>query len=537
MPKTRDEGASQSGEGETIDTAGVASDAGTQNLGAVVPPRPSIISSTRWLFAGSTVSRPVQFLNNVVLARVLGPSNLGAVALANSAAVTFSGIVSLGVGDTTTKVLAEHFRRDPARGTALASFLIWFSIGLSSCAFCVLWLLRPWWQASVFPAPTPDALIVLSLVLGWFNLLSALMNNAFAGVQLFRDTTIMGTLQIFLIAVCSIVLAFAFGPVGAVLGYLVATAAYAIVALLRLRAFRPELLSRPRLPNRAELGAIVAFALPQWAWALLSGPLTTLCFVLLAAQPGGVRALGVFNTANGAKMVIALLPALLANVINPAILEEGGRHGKPEELRKLMRKSYVALRFLALPSLAFVLFGSDLIFKLYGRSYEAAPVVFLPLAASAAITVFCLPTQYAVVATGKVWWNLIAGALQQICLYLCARWWVHDYLANGLAWAFFASQMVFLFFHFEVAVRLRAVAPTFRKMNYWFAAVVCALLAAGCYTPAALRPVIALPMGLFCAVILLRLHNEISEWIGAALPAIVKKQWHWISALAMKSSS
>lgn len=495
--------------------------------------RPSIVSSTRWLFAGSTVSRPVQFLNNLLLARVLGPANLGLVALTTSAAVTLSGVVGLGVGDATTKTLAENFSRAREKATALGSFLIWLSIIVSSVVFLLLWVFRHAWQGVVFTGPAPELIVALGLLLGWLNLVSSLLTNVLAGLQLFRDTTIFSTVQVCLAAACSVLLGFIYGPAGAVLGYVAANGVSAGLIFLRLRSFCPQLLSRPRWPERDDFINIVSFALPQWLWAVLSGPVTTLCFILLAAQPNGTSALGVFNTANAVKLVIVLLPALLGNVINPAILEEGGRHGNAEEFKKLLHKSYVALRFLALPTLALVLFGSDLIFLLYGRKYALASVVFLPLAASAALTVFCLPTQYAVISKNKVWWNLFAGALQQAALYGFAYWWVQDHLAIGLGWAFVASQVVFLFFHFEIAAYLGAVSGRFRSMTYGFTAAVLGMLAVAWYTPAAARAFIAIPLSLACAVVLLRLHHELADWISSALPSRLRPWWTRLSAIAM----
>ncbi len=71
--------------------------------------RPSIVSSSRWVFAGSAVSRPIQFLNNVGLARILGPSNLGFLTLTNSAAATLGGMVGFAWGDATNKILSENY--------------------------------------------------------------------------------------------------------------------------------------------------------------------------------------------------------------------------------------------------------------------------------------------------------------------------------------------------------------------------------------------------------------------------------------------
>ena len=119
-----------------------------------------------------------------------------------------------------------------------------------------------------------------------------------------------------------------------------------------------------------------------------------------------------------------------------------------------------------------------------------------------------------------------------MALYGFALWWVHDYLAIGLGWAFVASQLVFLFVHFELAVYFGAVSTEFRRMNYGFALAVFGMLATAWFTPAAVRGFIAVPLSLACGWILLRLHKDLSSWISSALPSQLRPWWTRLSAIA-----
>lgn len=494
-------------------------------------PRPSILASSRWLFAGSLVSRPLQFLNNIILARVLGPANLGVLALANSAATTLAGTVALGLGDATNNVLAQNFRRSRTNATTVACFAIWLSVIFSASVFALLWVFRATWEAVIFPKQMPDLLIGFALVLGWLNLLASLFNNSFSGLHLFRDSALFATLQVVLILLCSIPLGMVFGAPGALGGYIIASAVSTGAIVFRLRRFSAELLSKPGWPGTAAVKGLISFAIPLWLWALLSGPLTTLCFALLAAQPNGPKELGVFNAANSLKVIMALLPALLGNVINPAILEEGGAHGNASAFHLLLERSFVALCLLILPLLIVMLFGSDIIFLLYGAKYEGAAKLFLPLATSAALLVFSLPVQYAMVAKKRLWWNLATGASQQITLYGFALWSVPFYLARGLAWSFLASQIVYFVIQLECGIHFKAVPGSFRAINYLFLVTIGCALAAACLLPQWLLWCLMIPISLAALVIILRSYSDVHEWIAAALPAPARSSWRWASGI------
>lgn len=460
-----------------------------------------------------------------MLARVLGPANLGLLGLANSAAVTLSGMAAFGLGDATGKVLAEYFRRDQRKGAALASFLIWFSFVISSFFFIGLWLAHKFWAALIFPNSVPNSIIGIGLLLGWINVSCSLLNNALSGLQLFRDATIYTFIQALVTILLAVTLGIFWGVPGAIIGYVLASMTFSVCVLLRLRSYCAALLSQPLWPAREDWRTIVAIASPMWAWALLSGPLTTLCFAFLAHQPKGPHELGIFNTANALKLTIALLPALLGNVINPAIIEEGGQRGKPEELAKLLKRSYTAMSFLVLPALLLMTFASDVLFLIYGDKYASAARCFIPLAASAGMLIFSTPAQFAMVAKNKAWWNFIAGAFQQLLLYALARIWIGSFLALGLAWAFFVSQALFVIFHLEIAVQVKAIPSSFRRPTYGFLLAVICSVAAAWFLPNMWKWCLAIPLSLVCAIMLIRRNPELANWISSSIPPVGRPWW------------
>ncbi len=396
---------------------------------------------------------------------------------------------------------------------------------LSLVIFLLLWFLRAHWRSYIFPDSASDAVIGFGLALGWVNVLCTVANHILSGLQQFREVTIVGTLQIVLTGVFSVALGCLFGASGAVCGYFLANAFFVAFAFQRVKRVFPELFTRPKWPGVGEFRSILSFAFPLWLWALSSGPLITLSFAFLAGLPEGTRHLGVFNTANAMKMTIGLLPALLGNVLYPAILEQGGRYGTEAELSRLIRKSYVALAFLALPPLILMLFASDLIFLIYGRRYSGAGALFIPLAASAALNTFCQPALSLMVARNRTWWNLLGGVFQQCTLYGLVRIWCPVHFGNGLAWAFLVSQAAFMLLHLEFAVRIVKLPAIFRLANYAFIAAVGFFLLIALVLPAAWRWGLALPASASVGWLMLRRHRDIEGWIGSAIPSRLRPSW------------
>src|SRR6185503_16827992 len=157
--------------------------------------RPSITSSSKWVLAGTILSKPIQLFTNILVARLLGPASFGVLGLASSLAVTLSLIASLGFGDAIYKYLGEYYRTDRTRGTQLASVIIWTALIFTAMFLLSLWFTRGLWVARLFPPATSTNIIALCLLLALGNLLSALLVGTFSGLQRFREFTTINVLQ------------------------------------------------------------------------------------------------------------------------------------------------------------------------------------------------------------------------------------------------------------------------------------------------------------------------------------------------------
>jgi O-antigen/teichoic acid export membrane protein len=489
-----------------------------RDLLAVAPSqRPSISHSSRWVFAGTILSKPIQLFTTVWIARSLGPAGFGVFGLATSMAITLSLVAGLGLGDASYKYVAEYYRNDKEKGRQFAAVIIWSATSLATVVFVTLWLCRSLWVSWIFPPVTTNAIVGLCLCLAWTNLIFALLIGVFSGLQRFREFAVMNLFQAAAVAGFVLVLGF-YGSEGALLAYVGGSSLCLVWAAIKLWFVEGAIFSWPGWKAFSQFKTILRFSAPIWVGAFALTPVITFAFAFLARQPDGQHQLGIFNTANGLRGLVLILPGVISVVIAPALIEEGGTHGDARAYRQLLEKAFSSLAFLTIPLLILSLFLSDLLFLVYGRAYGEAFRLFMPLTASAAIAAIGAPIITVMMAKNRTWISLGFGMIKSMLLVVLTLLVVPGYLGWGLAWAFFFSEIAYYVLAVEFCQRAGAVSSFFRSAFYSTCLGVGLILALSLYLPAVVRWAIALPLTLASLFFLLRGKSEIGNWIAQFAP-------------------
>ena len=485
------------------------------------PQRPSITKSSKWVLAGTLFSKPIQLFTNILVARLLGPASFGVLGLASSLAVTLSLVASLGFGDAIYKYLGEYYRTDRARGMQLASVIVWTATLFTAVFLLLLWLTRGLWVDRLFPPATSTRIIALCLCLTLGNLLFALLVGAFSGLQRFREFTTINVLQAVAVALFAVFLAF-YGAEGAITAYAVGTFVAVCWGLWKVWQLEAEILKWPGLSAFRSLKTILNFSMPIWIGAFAFAPFVTFTLAFLARHPNGAYQLGVFNTANGLRMLVALVPGAISIAIAPAIMQEGGAHGEKSAYARLIDKSFSALVFLTLTLLIPSMFLSDLIFTLYGRAYQGAFLLFIPLTASAAISAIGGPLSIVMLAKNRTWWAFVFGFIKSALMVVLTVLWVPSSLARGLTWAVVISEISLNVLVLEFCIFIDALPRKLRVIFYSSSAIVLALMVSAIFMPKAVRWSLALPLTAAVVIYYVRTHGETTVWLTSLIPAPLK---------------
>jgi len=262
--------------------------------------------------------------------------------------------------------------------------------------------------------------------------------------------------------------------------------------------------------------------MPIWVGAFAFAPFVTFTLAFLARHPNGAYQLGVFNTANGLRMLVALVPGAISVAIAPAIMQEGGAHGEKSAYARLIDKSFSALVFLTLTLLIPCMFLSDLIFTLYGRAYQGAYLLFIPLTASAAISAIGGPLAIVMLAKNKTWWAFGFGFIKSALMVVLTVLWVPSFLARGLTWAVVISEISLNVLVLEFCIFIDALPRKLRLIFYTSSAIVLALMISAILMPKTVRWAIALPLTVAVVVYYVRTHAETTVWLTSLVPAPLK---------------
>jgi O-antigen/teichoic acid export membrane protein len=483
--------------------------------------RPSITKSSKWVLAGTVSSRTIQLFTNILVARLLGPASFGLVGLASSLALTVSMFAALGFGEAINKYLAEFYLRDSRKGSRFASVIIWTALPFTGACLLGLWLMRGIWAGWVFPPSTSTNIIGLCLFLTLGNLLFALLSGVFSGLQRFREFTILGLLQAAAVALFAICLVF-YGPEGAVTAYACGTFVSVLWGFVTVWRFAPAILKWPGLAAFKDLQTILNFSLPIWIGTFAFAPFVTFTFAFLAQQDNGPYQLGIFNTANGLRMLVGLVPGAIASVISPAIMQAGGTHGDPHAYDRLIDKSFSALIFITLTLFIPAIFLSDLIFTLYGRFYRQAFLLFIPLTASAAIGAIGALLPIVMLAKNKTWWAFVFGFIKSALMAALTVLLVPRFFATGLTWAVMTSEVAIYIMVLEFCILIHALPQKLRLAFYTSSASVLALMTSAIFLPKAIRWSLALPLTAAFVIYYVRVHSEMTVWLTSLVPGPLK---------------
>ncbi len=456
-----------------------------------------------------------------MFARMLGPEKFGLVGLATSSAITLYGMANLGLAEAGNKFVAEYYGGDAEKASRYSSMIILLVTALSLVLFGAMWLLRAQWTEKIFPAGTPALTIAFCLCLAWLNLVFATLVGVISAVKLFREVTVLNMLQIIALAVVGGLLVRG-GTNGALLAYLVSFAFAIIVAVGILWTFDSRLLRIRRFLTTTDLKRVFHFSSPVWLAALTLNPAITLSYAFLATQSGGSHELGLFNTANGLRLLMVILPGVLMVVVSPSLIQQGGELGNPIAYEELVKKSFLAVVFLTLPLVIPLILLNDLIFRIYGPEFHDSARLFILLIAAAAIAAVGTPLISVLIAKSKTWWSLGFGLAKSVVLIVLTVWLVPRLLAVGLSWGIAVSEVFFYVVALEFCIAIHAVPKSIRTIVYGSGFAICLVAVVAFLAPQTIRVILTIPLTYLTTAFLVRMNPSLADWLTDLAPVSLR---------------
>jgi O-antigen/teichoic acid export membrane protein len=278
-----------------------------------------------WVTAiGQYASAAARAARGFILAAILSPTNLGAVAIMNLV-IGFAQYSDLGMSYAVQREVA--LREGRAEGGvrrwtwyALLANLLGGSVVLAGCVF---WAIAPGaaQDASVRTAVIAAGSSALFLGLGTAVYLSLQARRQFG-----RAARVLLTLSIANL-VFSVVGASAMGVRGVLIGQVSAT-----VLALGVAAMQGAIEGRPAV-HRSEYGTLARIGFPLAAMAFMGFALENVDQVIILGLLDRER-LGVYSIVLAAGSALSLLPLSLSNVIGPRLMQAYGRDSRVESIAR-----------------------------------------------------------------------------------------------------------------------------------------------------------------------------------------------------------
>ena len=408
-----------------------------------------------WVLFGAVVSRGLTLGASVVAGRLLGTTGFGEVGMIQSTQGLFGVLAGAGLGLAATKYVAEYRAVDWSRagrcvslatliavvtGLAASVLFLAFSGAIATRIIEALYLVR-------------ELQVATALVL--FGAINGVQTGAIVGVGNFRTVAVLqivrGICQCVLLVV-GIALA---GVMGGVIG-LVLTEVIAVLAnQWALGRVFPQLwpgfYSRSHTPvwertgvpkqefgNEVkvwkELATIWRFSLLALLSSLATMPAMWFGNRLLAVQPGGYSALGIFFAADRWRQLLLFLPASLSPLILSMLSNLHGKNDAGGYRRLFGINLSLTTGTILAPGVVIALFA-PLAMTVFGAEYEGGGTTLIILTASTLAVGFNNFLGQVLVSRGAIWWRFIMDVLLGAVMALVAWQMIPVYQEKGLALA------------------------------------------------------------------------------------------------------
>ncbi len=417
-----------------------------------------------WSLAGSVTSHVLLLLSSIIVARMLGKSSYGQLAMVQSTVSMFGIFAGFGLGVTATKFVAELRSTNPERAGRIVGLSGIVAAVTGSVMSVTLFVFAPWLAEHTFSAPELSDMLRIACTLLFLSALYGGQTGTLLVFEAFRT-----------IARVSIMVGLASFPLliaGAYFGGLRGTVTALVLNLcinwaLNNRALRKEARRHAVKVSfqhwRSELQLLWRFSLPVVLSSLMIGPTNWICGTMLVRQADGFGEMGIYNAANQWKMAIFFVPGLLSQVFLPLLSSGSAAEPGSRQSAKIIGIGILLNGGTALAvALPVALLGHQ-IMRAYGPGFADGVGVLRALAFTSALMAVNDTLRQAFTSKSKVWTALMFNGLWAVSLLLLAGLLIqHGYGAQGLASATLVTYMLHIgwqYLYYLFYIRRRGGAP------------------------------------------------------------------------------
>lgn len=404
-----------------------------------------LATGTFWALLATLAIRVFSVATTVVIARILGKENFGVLGLVLSTFGMFGILAGFSLGGTTTKYIAEYRLKDPVKAGQILSLTNTTAFITGGLVSGVVLASAPWLARETLSRAELGSVVCVGGLLLLLNALNNVQFGTLAGFEAYKPIAKVNLWQGFSTPLVTIPLVYWSG----VLGAITAQSAVAAIGLILCRkAIHTECRNFNVRYRRFDLSALWEereilwkFSIPSMASGFLVVPVTWICNMILVRQPNGYAELGLFNAANQWRLVIMILPQILASVMLPIFAEIHGRNNK-EDFRHAFNINLSLTWVSALPLMIALIIFREPLSALFGKQYIGMSPIIILLMVTAFLNIVNNVVGIALAGTGRMWLGTTFNVVWAVALIIGTMIFVPVFGGMGMAVAYLISYVL-----------------------------------------------------------------------------------------------
>ncbi len=395
-----------------------------------------------WSLAGSFISRGLGLIAAILVGRMLGKDDYGALGIIQNTIGMFGTLAGFGMGLTANKHVAEFKLADPDRAGRIigaASALAWLTSGVMAV---VLFLAAPWLAAHTLAAPHLAGLLRLGALLLLLSGINGAQTGALSGFESFKAIARINLISGLLSFPLMLIGAWRWGLAGVVWSLIIVQLLNCLLCARAVRAEAARFRVPIRLKNTVEDRHLFwSFSMPAVMAGVLNSFISWGASALVVNQAGGYGDMGIYNAALRVKLLPEMFLGMLIAPMLPILSEAFAKRDHHTFQRTLLFNFTLAVLIIipvsliqaAAPALTLLPFGAA-----YRDGLETVQWLMLHAVAYALI----FPMGSILISMGEMWFSWLVNLIYAVLFGLGAWWLVPRYGAAGYAAAMVLAYLL-----------------------------------------------------------------------------------------------
>lgn len=413
-----------------------------------------LVKGLSWNIIGLMGQKIFTMLSVILVARILGATVYGEFGIINNTISMFATFAGLGLGITSTKIIAEFKRFDKAKVERVLGLTNLFALISGIVMMIFVFILSNWLAVNVLNNPGLEIYLKLSSICLLFNTFNGVQRGALSGFEKFSNVA-KTDIKIGIITCCLTIFGtYFYGLLGLVIvNIVISIITNSVFTILIRKTLKANTMKINYREFHKEFRVFVSLSLPSMLSGAMVGPVTWLANTIFVRIPDGYTQMGVFNAANQWRQLLMMLPQTFSMVMLPILVST--KNDKDHKVEKInMWFSWIVVIILSIPLINI----PDVLSLLYGNEYMSYDytVTMVLIVLVALLLSYKAGVSRNLVANNLVWYSFADNFFWGIILILSA-FSFREMGSIGIALSFLIAYVINTIVFFPIYIKKKVM--------------------------------------------------------------------------------